>query len=150
MLVELSVVEQRYRAVLAVLAGEPVIEVAVKVGVSRQSLHRWLARYRDEGLGGLADRSHRTESCPHQASAEVEAAVCELRREHPRWGPRRLAHQLGRTDLAPVPSPSTVYRILVRHRLIDPSQRGRRSDQGFRGGDDGIRTHDPLLAKQVL
>ena len=23
-------------------------------------------------------------------------------------------------------------------------------DQGFRGGDDGTRTHDPLLAKQVL
>ena len=23
-------------------------------------------------------------------------------------------------------------------------------DQGFRGGDDGNRTHDPLLAKQVL
>ncbi len=25
-----------------------------------------------------------------------------------------------------------------------------RSDQHQRGGDDGIRTHDPLLAKQVL
>jgi hypothetical protein len=23
---------------------------------------------------------------PHQASPEVEAAVCELRRAHPRWG----------------------------------------------------------------
>jgi len=23
-------------------------------------------------------------------------------------------------------------------------------DLDFRGGDDGIRTHDPLLAKQVL
>ena len=31
-LVELSVVEQRYRAVLAVLAGEPVIEVAAQIG----------------------------------------------------------------------------------------------------------------------
>ena len=38
-LVQLSVVEQRYRAVLAVLAGEPVVEVAVRHGVSRQSVH---------------------------------------------------------------------------------------------------------------
>ena len=40
-LVELSVVEQRYRAVLAVLAGESVIDVAAQVGVSRQTLHTW-------------------------------------------------------------------------------------------------------------
>jgi hypothetical protein len=40
-LVELSVVEQRYRAVLAVLAGESVTSVAVQVGVSRQSVHAW-------------------------------------------------------------------------------------------------------------
>lgn len=36
-LVELSVVEQRYRAVLAVLAGATVSEVAREVGVSRQT-----------------------------------------------------------------------------------------------------------------
>jgi transposase-like protein len=82
-LVELSVVEQRYRAVLAVLAGESVRAVAAQVGVSRQTVHTWLARYRDDGLGGLIDRSHRPEFCPHQAPVEVDAAVCELRRAHP-------------------------------------------------------------------
>ena len=128
MLVELSVVEQRYRAVLAVLAGESVTEVAAQVGVSRQTVHTWLARYRDEGLGGLIDRSHRPEFCPHQAPVEVEAAVCELRREHPRWGPRRLAHELGRSGMLPAPSRSTVYRILVRHGLVDARRRGRRRE----------------------
>jgi transposase len=43
-LVQMSVVEQRYRAVLAVLAGDRVSEVAARCGVSRQSLHAWLAR----------------------------------------------------------------------------------------------------------
>jgi transposase InsO family protein len=127
-LVELSVVEQRYRAVLAVLAGESVIEVAAQVGVARQTVHTWLARYRDEGLGGLVDRSHRPEFCPHQSPVEVEAAVCELRREHPRWGSRRLAHELGRSGMVPVPSASTVYRILVRHGLVDAKTRRRRRE----------------------
>ena len=127
-LVELSVVEQRYRAVLAVLAGESVIEVAAQVGVSRQTVHSWLARYRDEGLGGLMDRSNRPEFCPHQSPVEVEAAVCELRREHPRWGSRRLAHELGRSGMVPVPSASTVYRILVRHGLVDAKARRRRRE----------------------
>jgi transposase-like protein len=90
-LVELSVVEQRYRAVLAVLAGESVTAVAAHLGVSRQTVHTWLSRYRDEGLGGLVDRSHRPEFCPHQSPFEVESAVCELRRVRPRWGPRRRA-----------------------------------------------------------
>ncbi|MBE4742012.1 IS481 family transposase [Streptomyces caniscabiei] len=129
-LVELSVVEQRYRAVLAVLAGATVTEVAAQLGVSRQTVSGWKSRYEASGLAGLVDRSRRPASCPHQASAEVEAAVCELRRKHPRWGPRRIAHVLERSGaVSPVPSRMTVYRILVRHGLVEPGVRRRkRSD----------------------
>jgi transposase-like protein len=126
-LVELSVVEQRYRAVLAVQAGATVSEVARQVGVSRQTLHVWLNRYAADGLGGLVDRSRRPDSCPHQVSVEVETLICELRREHPRWGPRRLQHELARSGRwEQVPSRMTVYRVLVRHGLIDPQRRRRR------------------------
>ncbi len=58
MLRELNVVEQRYRAVLEVLSGIPVIEVADRFGVARQTVHRWMSRYQAEGVSGLADRSH--------------------------------------------------------------------------------------------
>src|SRR5487761_1667316 len=58
MLRELNVVEQRYQAVLEVLDGTPVTEVAQRFGVARQTVHRWVARYRESGLDGLADRSH--------------------------------------------------------------------------------------------
>jgi transposase len=50
MLRELNVLEQRYRAVVEVLSGTPVIEVAERYGVVRQTVHRWVARYRAEGL----------------------------------------------------------------------------------------------------
>lgn len=125
-LVNMSVVEQRLRAVLAVQAGDRVGEVAFAFGVSRQSVHSWLARYADEGLSGLEDRSHRPDSCPHQAPPEVEAAVCEMRREHPRWGARRIEFELGRNGCpGPVPSRMTVYRILARHGLYLPVKRKR-------------------------
>ena len=43
---EMSVAEQRYKAVLAVIAeGRTVSEVARDWGVSRQTMHAWLARY---------------------------------------------------------------------------------------------------------
>ena len=125
---ELSVVEQRYRAVLDVRAGVPVSEVAARYGVSRQSVHAWIRRYEAGGLGGLMDRSRRPESCPHQVSAEVEAAVCELRREHPRWGPVRLAHEVAKAGVTSPPSRMSVYRVLVRHGLIDPQPRKRPKD----------------------
>ena len=131
-LVEVSVVEQRYRAVLEVRAGVPVTGVAVRFGVSRQSVHAWLRRYEQGGPGALADRSRRPESCPHQVSAEVEAMVCEMRRDHPRWGPLRLAHELAKRAVVPVPSRMSVYRALVRHGLVEPGTRRRPKDSYLR------------------
>ncbi len=93
-LVDLSVVEQRYRAVLAVLGGGLVSEVAAEVGVSRQSLSTWKRRYLEAGLAGLADQPKRPRSSPWRTCPEVEALVCELRRGHPRWGALRLVHEL--------------------------------------------------------
>ena len=126
MLWELSVVEQRYTAITEVLGGMPVTEVAERYGVSRQSVHAWLRRYQAGGLAGLQDRSHRPRSCPHQASAQIEAAVCELRRQHPGWGPLRLQHELQRRGVVGVPSRAGIYRILVRHQLLAPGRRRRR------------------------
>jgi len=121
--------EQRYRAVLEVEAGVSVTEVAERFGVSRQAVHRWIGWYRDEGLDGLADRSHRPHAHPAQTSPEVEAAICELRRTHPRWGQRRIAFELGRNGCpGPIPSVSTIYRVLVRHGLVDAVPRKRRRE----------------------
>jgi len=109
------VAEQRYQAVLAVISdGLSISQVAQKVGVSRQTLHSWLARYEAEGLDGLTDRSHRPVSCPHQMPAEVEARLLELRRSRPYWGPRRLVFELAKRGVAPVPSESAAYRALLR------------------------------------
>src|ERR1700720_396250 len=116
---ELSVAEQRYQAVLAVISdGLSISQVASKVGVSRQTLHAWLARYEADGLEGLGDRSHRPSSCPHQMAAVFEAAVLELRGARPYWGARRLALELAKTDVDPAPSESAVYRCLVRAGVI--------------------------------
>src|SRR6476659_8283327 len=125
---ELSVAEQRYQAVLAVISdGLSISQVAGKVGVSRQTLHAWLARYEAEGLEGLVDRSHRPGSCPHQMLVEVEAKLLELRRSRPYWGPRRLVFELAKRGVSPLPSESAAYRALVRAAMIDPGLRDRRS-----------------------
>jgi transposase InsO family protein len=121
---ELSVTEQRYQAVLAVISeGATVTEVAARFGVSRKTMHGWLRRYEDGGLEALADRSHRPLSVPHQMPARVEVELVSMRRAHPSWGPRRLAFELGKKGVEPVPSESGVYRALKRLGLIDEAAR---------------------------
>ena len=119
--------EQRYQAVLAVISdGETVKDVAARFGVSRKTVHDWLAKYEAGGLENLGDRSHRPRSCPHQIGADLEVAIAQLRAAHPSWGPRRIVYELGRAGWQPVPSESAVYRALVRLNLIDRSGRRRR------------------------
>jgi len=126
---EMSVTEQRYKAVLAVIAnGRTVGEVASEWGVCRQTMHRWLARYESEGLEGLGNRSCRPVHCPHQTPPEVEAVLLEMRRAHAYWGARRIAFELARKGVEPAPSESAVYRCLVRAAVIDPISRRRRRE----------------------
>jgi transposase InsO family protein len=127
---ELSVAEQRYRAVLEAGAGVPVTEVAARYEVSRQSVHTWVRRYRQEGIAGLEDRSHRVRAHPWRIPDDLEEAICELRRKHPRWGPRRLVFEMERRGHGRV-TRSTVYRTLVRNGLIVPESR-RRSRRDYR------------------
>jgi transposase-like protein len=80
------VTEQRYKAVLAVIAdGRTVSEVASEWGVCRQTMHRWPARYEGDGLEGLGNHSCRPAHCPHQMPPEGEAMVLEMRRSDGYW-----------------------------------------------------------------
>jgi transposase len=129
-LVELGVVEQRYRAVLEVLdEGASVTDVARRYGIARQTVHEWLRRYANHGgLGGLVDKSSRPETCPHQMPPQVEARVLWIRRAHPAWGPSRIVWQLEREGRGPLPGRSSVYRALVRHGLVEAKKRRRRRE----------------------
>jgi transposase InsO family protein len=132
---EMSVAEQRYKAVLAVIGdGRTVTEVAASWEVSRQTLHAWLARYEAAGLEGLADRSHRPASCPHQMDPAAEVAVLEARRQHPGWGPRRIVFELAKQALEV--SESGVYRALRRAGLLEPGRR-RREQRDWRRWERG-------------
>lgn len=123
--VDMSAVEQRYDAVREVLEGAKMTQVALSYGVDRKTLYRWLIRYANDGLGALANRSSKPQRCPHQISPEIELRIIDLRRAHPGWGPRTILSVL-RKELDHAPSRASIYRCLVRHRLIEPKPRRRR------------------------
>jgi transposase InsO family protein len=100
------------------------------MGVSRQSVHTWTGRYLAEGLPGLADRSHRPGSCPHQVAAGAEVVVAEMRRKHPKWGAKRIRLELLRRppEGMALPSERTINRIFARQGLVVPRPRKRPRD----------------------
>jgi transposase InsO family protein len=112
---------------MEVLDGSAVSEVAVRYGVSRQSVYSWRDRYAAGGIDGLRDASRRPRTSPSRLPAEAEALVCELRRAHPRWGARRIAFELAQRGAGRAPSRATVHRVLERNGLVVPqAQRHKR------------------------
>jgi transposase InsO family protein len=108
--------------------GSPVSEVAVRYGVSRQSVYSWRDKYKAGGIDALRDASRRPRTSPSRLPAGVEALACELRRAHPRWGARRIAFEAARRGADPDPAPSraTVHRVLERNGLVVPQAQRRK------------------------
>jgi transposase len=96
-------------------------------------VHSWITRYLAEGLSGLADKSHRPGSCPHQVADEAEVVVAEMHRQHPRWGAKRIRLELlRRPPGVPVPSERTINRIFARQGLVVSRPRKRPRDSYHR------------------
>jgi transposase len=60
--------------------GRPVAHVAKELGISRQSAHRWINRFRQAGEAGLVEKSSRPHRSPRRTSPQVEQLVLQLRR----------------------------------------------------------------------
>lgn len=100
---------------------QSVSELAEEFGISRKTGHKWLRRYADEGLPGLAERSRQAHHHPNALPAEVEELLLRGRELHPTWGPKKLVVWAARElSVGPVCAVSTVGEILKRHGLVVP------------------------------
>ena len=111
--------------------GETVADVCRRYGISQDTYYRYRRRYLAEGLDGLEDQSRRPKTSPAQIPAEVEIRICEMRRDHPRWGARRIRAELDRAGVE-APAVSTIYQVLRRNGLVAPQPPRRpRADKRF-------------------
>ena len=62
---------------------------------ARNTVRKWLRRFKDQGNGGLLARSRAPGGCPHKTSATMEQKIVELRRRTPGFGSRRLIEEFG-------------------------------------------------------
>lgn len=120
----------RYLVEAHVLEGRSVSELAAAHGVHRSWIYKLLARYRDGGYEALQPRSRRPRSCKHETPVEVVDAIVQLRRQlqadgHDAGAATIAYHLAKETKGMPVPSVSTIWRILKREGLIVPEPQKR-------------------------
>jgi putative transposase len=76
--------------------GEPVAALCREFNVSRQTGHKWIKRFNEQGFAGLDEQSRRPKSAPLATAEELVMATLQAREAHPRWGPIKLQQLLRR------------------------------------------------------
>src|SRR5690606_29001720 len=119
----------RERIVRLVLNGQTPQTAARVGGVCPRTVSKWVARFKAEGLDGLADRSSRPRRLYRPTPKAIVERVGDLRRQ--RWTGKQIAAEVG-------VSPATVSRILKRlglNRLaaLEPAEPVRRYERQYPG-----------------
>jgi transposase InsO family protein len=94
--------------------GANVSALCAEFGISRQTGHKWLRRYRAHGYAGLVEKSRRPASSPLATAEEVVVSIVELRDKHPSWGAQKIGRVLAKRLGSGAPSASTIARVMRR------------------------------------
>jgi transposase InsO family protein len=108
-----------------VKGGKSISSACRDFGISRQTGHKWLKRFREQGFNGLEEESRRPKTAPLATAEELVLAVLSTRDAHPSWGPRKLEVVLRRRFGELTPSERTIARILKRADRIRQRRRKR-------------------------
>ena len=95
--------------------------------ITRPTAYRLIKRYEEIGIPGLLEKSKAPLNHPNRTKKEVEKAIIDLRKDHRRWGAKKI-HKLLEKDfsLDLIPSKVTIHNIMIRNGLILPQKRMRR------------------------
>lgn len=106
--------------------GQSPGRVAEDLAISVRTVHKWLARFRAEGLAGLENRSSAPHRSPHRLGEHWVALIEQLRREF-RMTLRQIAERL---QLAYSTVASVAKRLgLNRLKLLEPKEPVRRYER---------------------
>ena len=121
---ELDIVNLREEFVFeAIGGGTDFSSLCMDYGVSRKTGYKWLERFRQQGIGGLRDKSRRPHASPDALAEDVICSLIRIKQSAPKtWGPKKVLSLYERQHgCEQSPSLSSVQRVMdkagyVRHR----------------------------------
>jgi len=107
-------------------------ELCRRYGISRKTGYKWVKRHKSGGMWNVVELPRRPKTSPTQLDQQVIARILELRRRHPRWGPKKLVRLLADEGIDP-PAASTIGDILKRAGLTKSKKRRRKAVRAWPG-----------------
>lgn len=98
--------------------GMSVTAAAEQHQINRSCAYKWVARYRSEGIAGLEELSRAPEFSPNRTPQKYVDELLALKKNHPDFGPAKLAAMLERNHEKRVMAASTAGELLARHALV--------------------------------
>jgi putative transposase len=116
-----KILKQRASAVQRYLSGEDPESICASLGKTKPWLYKWVARHIPDDPVWFEDRSRRPLSSPYRTSAEIERIVemvrLSLYNKGLFCGNQAIQWEMIDMQVQPIPSLSTIGRILRRHEL---------------------------------
>ena len=104
--------DERVRLIALWNEGQMTVsELGRAFGISRKTVYKWLERYEQAGAAGLVDGAPIAHHHPKATPEAMVAALLELRKERPTWGPKKLRARLAQLGTA-APATSTIGELL--------------------------------------
>ncbi len=128
---ECNAMDERLKFVARLLDGEKMAALCREFGISRPTGYKIYNRYKDHGLEGLEDRSHRPYRHANQLPFQIERSILRIKKEYSTWGAPKIREKLLREyPMIKPPAKSTVHAVLDRHGLVTRRKRRRNKAQG--------------------
>lgn len=122
---KVSLMDSRMCFVSALVRGDgSMSEACARHGISRKTGYKWLSRYHESGVAGLAEQSRARLTQPAVIEPRTAAVLRTLREQRPTWGPRKLLARLAMDHPGfDWPAASTVGDLLRREGLSKSRKR---------------------------
>lgn len=124
---ETGTMDERVRFVAACLEDEETMSaLCAAYSISRKTGYKWLGRYRERGVAGLADLPRAPLHHGRATPVDLVERIVGSKEAHPLWGPKKIMAVLRRSDPAQLwPAASTAGEILKRAGLVKGRRRAR-------------------------
>jgi len=125
---ETSAMDQRIQFIADWLSGDYRKNELCRIyEISRPTADKWIDRYGELGLPGLAERARTPHRHPNQTAAELRALIVQAKLRRQQWGPKKVLDWLRRErPELKWPADSTGGEILKRAGLVQPRKQRRR------------------------
>lgn len=105
--------------------------------LSKNTVKKWVRRYKEKGIGGIKEISRAPHSIPHKTNKKIEKKVLRERESKPGWGAKRL-----KRDFEIPCSHGTINRILKEHGKLKPRKKKKKVRNDLREIKDKYRAFE--------